>query len=329
MSRFIEKYWYTPSLLSYFFWPFSFCFQGIVYLRRIFLTLFRQKHVPVPLIVVGNLTVGGVGKTPLVIALVNACKAKGLNVGVVSRGYGAQIKQFPHCVSLKDTAKEVGDEPLLIARETKCPVIISPKRFKAAEYLVKHHGCNLIISDDGLQHYAMGRSLEIVVLDGLRGFGNGFSLPAGPLREGTKRLKHADFIIVNGPPTHFSLNSLPSYYSLTIHPGQITQISTEQIVTLDQLPKPLAAITGIGHPRRFFNTLDALNISHVPYSFPDHHSFQLKDLDVNEPAVIMTVKDAVKCQIFAKEHWYVLHSEAAVSEPFWEAFWLALDRIKP
>lgn len=310
----IDKLWYGKHPLRWFLWPFSWLYRGIVGIRRAYLTRFCQQQFPVPVIVVGNLTVGGVGKTPLVMALVRAFQEKGMRVGVVSRGYGALINKFPHDVRVGDTAEQVGDEPLLIARKCACPVVIAPARVDAIQYLLENYQSQIIISDDGLQHYKMGRAIEIAVIDGQRLFGNKLCLPAGPLREGLKRLKGVDFLVVNG-------GQWPGAYSMALIPGQLTQLCSGKKVPYDGLSAPVAAVAAIGNPERFFMTLSGLGVIFYPYIFPDHHHFSREDLILKEKSVVMTEKDAVKCQNFASENWFVLPVEAKLNDSFWQDLW--------
>lgn len=312
--RFIEKIWYEAHVLRWPLRPLSWVYQSIVFLRRNFLKRFCQSQFAVPVIVVGNLTVGGVGKTPLVMALVKAIQKRGLRVGVVSRGYGASIKQFPHEVDAAARAAEVGDEPLLLARNCACPVVIAPKRVDAVKYLLEKHQCQIIISDDGLQHYAMGRAIEIVVVDGSRFFGNKLCLPAGPLRERPSRLDDVDFIVVNA-------GQMPGAYAMELKAGPLRSLTTQEPVDLATLARPIAAIAGIGNPERFFKTLRDLSLTFRAYAFPDHYRFNAEDLKFKEKTVLMTEKDAVKCQPFAKENCFVLPVEAELSPAFWQAFW--------
>lgn len=314
MEWVLDKLWYGKHPLRWVLWPFSLVYRLITDFRRIYLSGFRQQHFPIPVIVVGNLTIGGVGKTPLVIALAKQFQDKGLRVGIVSRGYGASCSVFPHEVSLEDLASEVGDEPLLIAQKSGCPVVIAPKRVQAVQYLLAKHHSQIIISDDGLQHYAMGRSIEIVVIDGLRRLGNGLCLPAGPLRESARRLDQSDLIVVNeGESTGF--------YSMEMQPGNLIHLATGREVSLSALPTPVAAVAAIGHPQRFFTSLQNLGIAIIKYPFPDHYHFRSSDLLFNEKTVIMTEKDAVKCRAFAKDSWYFLPVEAKLSDAFWQALW--------
>lgn len=309
-----DKLWYEKHPLRWVLWPFSLIYQLVACLRCLWLKLFRQQQFAVPIIVVGNLTVGGVGKTPLVIALAQALSAKGLRVGIVSRGYGAGIKTFPYAVTSKDPSTLVGDEPSLIVKKTDCPLVIAPKRVEAVQYLLKNFQSQVIISDDGLQHHAMGRAIEIVVLDGVRGLGNGLCLPAGPLRESSRRLSTVDFLVVNG-------GEWPNAYKMTLNPGVLTQVGSTNTISPEQLIMPVAAVAGIGHPERFFTTLKNLSIHFKPYAFADHHAFIKTDLQFAEKNVVMTEKDAVKCQAFADPSWYFLPVEAQLSASFWQALW--------
>ena len=300
----LNQLWYGKHVLAWLLYPVALIYRLVVWIRRWFLQTFCQTVFDVPVIVVGNLTVGGVGKTPLVIALAKHLKARGFRVGIVSRGYGARIQQFPYHIQLDDNANAVGDEPLLLAQKTQVPVVIAPKRVEAVSYLLKHHAIDVVISDDGLQHYAMGRAIEIVVIDGKRGLGNTLCLPAGPLREPKHRMKKADFIVVNG-------GDWPNTYRMDFIPGPIYP---------NALPKgvSVAAIAGIGHPERFFDTLTNLGITYTPYRFSDHHQFVPSDLDVQEKVVLMTEKDAIKCHLFSNKPIYVLPVLADITDDFWE-----------
>ncbi|STX52217.1 tetraacyldisaccharide 4'-kinase [Legionella busanensis] len=320
MQRSLENFWYSQHPGRWLLWPLSYCYQKIADWRRAYLQSFKQQHSSVPVIVVGNLTVGGVGKTPLVIALTRALKDKGLKVGVVSRGYHATIKKFPYKVQPTDEASLVGDEPLLIAKKTGCPVVIAPKRSEAVSYLTKHYQSQIIISDDGLQHYKMARHMEIVVIDGTRGFGNGLCLPAGPLREHPKRLNKTDFLIVNE-------GSWADAYQMSMQPGQLINLVTGKVVDAAELNGSIAAVAAIGNPQRFYNTLANMGIKFTCYPFPDHHKFTKEELNSLNHIVIMTEKDAVKCQPFATNNWYFLPVEAKLSDAFWDAFW-SHDQVK-
>ena len=322
MYSMTDKLWYGKHPLRWLLWPLAIIYSLVVRLRRGFLLRFCQQQFPVPVVVIGNLTVGGVGKTPLVIALAKQMQAKGLRVGIVSRGYGAKSKYYPHEIGLEDSAELVGDEPLLIAKKTGCPVVISPKRVDAVHYLLDKHQSQIILSDDGLQHYAMGRAIEIVVIDGLRQLGNGLCLPAGPLREKPDRLRESDFIVVNGGG-----ESWPDAYPMSLQPGELTHLASGVFADIESLSSPVAAVAAIGHPQRFFTTLENMGITLKKYPFPDHHHFQKNELQFGEKTVVMTEKDAVKCQSFAADTWYFLPVEAKLSDSFWQALW-SHERLK-
>ncbi len=314
MSAFIENLWYGNHPLQWVLSPLSWIYRFLVAIRRWYLKQFCQMDYPVPLIVVGNLTVGGVGKTPLVIELAKRLEEKGLKVGIVSRGYGARINKFPYQIQLNDSAEMVGDEPLLLAQKTLCPVVISPKRSEAVYSLLKHHSCQIILSDDGLQHYRMGRTIEIAVIDGTRGLGNGLCLPAGPLREPAKRLMQVDFIVVNEGKWN-------NAYPMVLKPGKITQLSTGKTITPEAHNGRWEAIAAIGNPQRFYSTLSQLGIEFDTCSYPDHYQFKPHDFNQLKSCIIMTEKDAVKCRSFSSDNMYYLPVDAVLDDVFWNAFW--------
>ncbi len=303
-QRVVDKLWYEKHILSTCLLPAAFFYRAVVRLRRRILIACHQTRFDVPVVIVGNITVGGVGKTPLVIAMTEHFKAKALRVGIVSRGYGARIHKQPYEVQMHDAARDVGDEPLLLAQKTACPVVIAKKRVAAVQYLLEKHAVDVVISDDGLQHYKLGRAIEVAVVDAKRGFGNGQCLPAGPLREPKRRMQQVDLVVVNGA-------DWPAAYRMDLVPDAMSP---------SDLPpnQSVAALAGIGHPARFFDTLTKLGIKHQPYAFPDHHRFQSKDLDVAEDIVVMTEKDAVKCHQLSHKPIYVLPVRAKMQDDFWE-----------
>lgn len=315
MPVLIDKIWYGKHPLQWLLWPCSWVYQIIVRCRRWFLKTYCQISYPVPILVVGNLTVGGVGKTPLVIALAKHFQELGISVGIVSRGYKACIQDFPYQVGIQDHANQVGDEPLLLAQKTQCPVVIDPKRTRAVAYLLKHHQTQIILSDDGLQHYKMGRAIEVLVVDGMRGLGNGLCLPAGPLREPIARMKQVDFVVVNE-------GDFGNAFKMHLKPGKLINLGTKQEVDEKSFAQKAAAVAAIGNPERFYNTLNQLGIKFNAYSYPDHYQFSANDLNYQEPLIIMTEKDAVKCRTFTNANkLYCLPVEAIISEGFWDALW--------
>jgi len=304
----VNHYWYRQSLHPFFFFlvPFSWLFRVGVMLRRIFykLNIFKTNYFPVPVIVVGNLTTGGTGKTPFVIWLAQFLREQGYTPGIVSRGVGGKPQAKPYLVSATDDPREVGDETLVIVNRTHCPMVIGINRAQAVDYLLQHTDCNIVISDDGLQHYSLGRDIEIVIVDGIRYFGNEILLPAGPLREPIKRLDEVDFVIVNG-----SESKLSDAFIMTLEPKEFISLhhQSQKIDFIDFPRQAIHAMAGIGHPTRFFSLLSDAGFIVTPHVFPDHYHFKPHDLDFTESLpIIMTEKDAVKCLSFAFDGcWYV------------------------
>jgi tetraacyldisaccharide 4'-kinase len=311
IRRWLEARWYgakPPLVLR----PLGLLFACIVSARRwaFRVGLLSSAHPGVPVIVVGNVSVGGTGKTPLVLWLVQQLQAEGLRVGVVSRGHGAvRLQRAPRMVSAVDTADEVGDEALLLARRAECPVCVGVDRLAAARALAAE-GCQVIVADDGLQHYALGRDFEIAVVDGARGLGNGALLPAGPLREGARRLAEVDAVVLNGA----LLRSLPGpavgekTFSMTLQPRQFVRLGTgEGASATTWRGRSVHAVAGIGNPDRFFAALRSLGLDAVEHPFGDHHRFTPENLAFDdERDIVMTEKDAVKCSAFASGRmWYL------------------------
>lgn len=305
------KFWYHKSWQAIILWPLSMLFGLIIVIRRIFyrLGLFSSYRANVPVVIVGNLSVGGNGKTPMVIWLTQQLQECGLNVGIISRGYGSQSKTFPLLVTITSDPVLTGDEPLLMAKRTGAPVCISPNRQKAIELLQKNFSIDVIIADDGLQHYKLQRDIEIVVMDAERGFGNSFLLPAGPLREPQVRLKSVDFLLINGKSNHLS------QYIMRLIPKVAINLLTGEQRYLNEFER-VNAIAGIGNPQRFFSMLQGLNIQlEKQQSFSDHQAFTphlLAAFPQNIP-LFMTEKDAVKCQTFAQAHFWYVPVEAELS----------------
>lgn len=303
---FIDKLWYTPS---WYHWPIIFLLFPITLLfwvlsagrRLAFQTqLKKSTAVTAPVIVVGNISVGGNGKTPLVVYLAKRLRQEGYNPGVLSRGYGAQQASFPHSVTASCTAQQVGDEPVLMRQHINCPLVIDPIRARGATKLVDEHKCDVIICDDGLQHYALERDIEIAVMDGQRLTGNGCLLPAGPLREGKWRLQSVDFVVLNGGLAN------NGEYLMALESGRLVNVSNpNKSLSIHDLSLDVSAIAAIGNPQRFFTMLEQKQVKlKACISFVDHHKFNVKDIP--DGAVIMTEKDAVKCREFAhKDCWYL------------------------
>jgi len=211
----LERAWYKPCSWALALLPLSYLFRGVAAGRKAYLqSRYQAKPFAVPVVVVGNIAVGGTGKTPLIIRLVHSLQAEGIRPGIVSRGYGGQPSKLPRKVAADSSAQEFGDEPVLIAREANCPVVVDSDRVAAVQYLIDEFDVDVVLSDDGLQHYRMHRDLEIAVLDARRGLGNGQCLPAGPLREAPGRLDDVDFIVLNGAAESDS-PSLPASSSVS------------------------------------------------------------------------------------------------------------------
>ena len=313
--------WYTRAIWPLLLWPLSVLFRVTVALRKAALGAGRRgPPASKPVVVIGNISVGGTGKTPLLMALIEALGARGYRVGVISRGYGGRSPGYPRTVSKEDDAAEVGDEPLLIATACGCPVVVDPRRSRALGKLLAEHEVDVVLSDDGLQHYRLYRDLEIAVVDSVRLFGNRQCLPAGPLREPVKRLTEVEAIVVNGAlaePTP----ELEGAFPMRLQPSFLLNLLTGEQRHLQESPFPpggtIQAVAGIGHPQRFYQLLEQALGPVRAFSFPDHHQFSRQGLvsagvDLQQP-IVMTEKDGIKCRSFAEANWWVLH--VAVSVP--------------
>ena len=351
--RLIEKVWFNSHaakwLLVPLLLPLSALFWLLSSLRRLSFNLGLAKSVQLskPVIVVGNIGIGGNGKTPMVIYLIELTRSLGLTPGIISRGYGGQAPHYPYLVNAKSTALEAGDEPVLIQQRCQVPVAVGSDRIASAELLISQ-GCDIIISDDGLQHYRLARDIELIIVDGKRLFGNGLLLPAGPLREGLWRLASSDLVIYNGKTASkkVNANSVPNSSFSTSHkpssnldkPLQMALTAKElcnlysgeriELTDFVKLNSSVNAIAGIGAPQRFFDTLKTHNFVMVnQQSFVDHHSFTLADFDRFDDNIplLMTEKDAVKCRGFCKKNWWFLPVDATFNQSEQQ---LITDKIK-
>ncbi len=313
-SSFLVAAWYSNTMWVKALTPLSYLYQVLASVRRNWLTKRPVWKSPVPLIVVGNIAVGGTGKSPLVIGIVQYLKELGLRPGVVSRGYGGKSNHYPKEVTSTTSASIVGDEPLMIYKRTGVPVVVGPDRVSATRQLLAHHDCDLVVSDDGLQHYALGRDVEIAVIDGARGLGNGLCLPAGPLREPASRLAEVDLVVINGEDSVLRLAGATNSLTMQLKPIRLVNMLSGKGQPVDLLEgKTVHAVAGISHPERFFKTLGSLGIVVIPHEFPDHHTFTIDDVsfDDNMP-VLMTEKDAVKIERlgFSEDLYWYLEVEA-------------------
>lgn len=321
----VEKRWYgTPGVLRLLS-PLESLFAALAKKRRKSQTDQAVK-VSAPVIVVGNISVGGTGKTPVITALVKLLQKSGYKPGVISRGYGRNSTKSCLLVSSSVVAQECGDEPALIYQQTGCPVVVDEDRVKAAQFLLNTQACDIILTDDGLQHYRLQRDIEIAVVDGGRLFGNEHLLPVGPLREAKSRLNEVDWVLVNVPS---SIENLPpleiktEQYQVYIQPVSISHVKTGRRLPIGHLKEmeDLQAMVGLGNPEKFFATLDALDLTYTKHVFPDHHNYIESEFTLFEGrSVIMTDKDAVKCDGFASDTMYSLNVELALPHEFSEAF---------
>ncbi|WML90307.1 tetraacyldisaccharide 4'-kinase [Thiothrix lacustris] len=295
LERWVLNVWYGNDRFGkYLLLPLTGVFCVLVALNRWRHKRQQVKH-PVPVVVVGNISVGGTGKTPLVIWLVERLREAGFKPGVVSRGY-------------KKDADSLGDEPLLIIQRTNVPLAIGKDRNQAIATLLHEHACDIIIADDGLQHYRMGRDVEICVVDGQRRFGNGFCLPSGPLREPVSRLASCDFVVTNGE-------------NMTMHGDTLVNLVTDSHQFLQALSgQTVHVVTGIGNPQRFINTLEQAGLQVLAHLYPDHHAFTGAEIRFDDALpILMTEKDAVKCRQYAVQNVWYLPIEAVLDERLAEA----------
>jgi tetraacyldisaccharide 4'-kinase len=304
--HFLDRHWQRLTPVSIALYPLSLVFRFAVLLRRGAYSagLFSSRRVRVPVIVVGNITVGGTGKTPLVLWLARFLAECGMKPAIVSRGYGANL-DVPRAVTPASDPANCGDEPVLLAQRCLCPVWVGRDRAAVCEALLKAHpGCDVLLSDDGLQHYSLARDLEIAVVDGIRGNGNGFMLPAGPLREPVSRLRSVDAVVVNGEQANVQG---PNVFGMKLEGREF-----HNLLNPDHIVGPayfrsrrVRAVAGIGNPDRFFSHLQALGLRFDAQPFADHHRYTPSDLAGTDfDDIVMTEKDAVKCAPFAAEtHW--------------------------
>ncbi|KAA0875340.1 tetraacyldisaccharide 4'-kinase [Nitrincola tapanii] len=319
----IESAWYQKSTWLKCLRPLSSLYQSIVVRRRRTWLAHpeRRWQAPVPVVLVGNITLGGTGKTPVVLALIDFLRQQGWRPGVISRGYKAKPPHFPFRVQPDSRPEASGDEPLLIVQTTQVPLVIDPDRPAAARHLLAEAEVDILISDDGMQHYALDRDIEIAVIDGQRGLGNARCLPEGPLREPAERLKSVDFCLING----VSADPWPGSFTLQLKPSAFYHLQTGARVELAHWCQhygrgPLLALAGIGNPERFFQTLKALGLAFQTRIFADHHPFQADDLQrEKEMTLVMTAKDAIKCREFADPNVWYLAVEAELPDEFLSA----------
>ncbi len=313
ISHQLQQSWYDKSGLTLLLRPLSWLFIFISIIRRYFYRIGFAKatKLSVPTIIIGNLTVGGTGKTPLVIWLANYLKELGYKPGILSRGYNGKANSWPQQVRPDADPYIVGDEAVVISRRTNCPMAVGPDRVAAGEALLKYSDCDIVISDDGLQHYSLKRDIEVLVIDGIRRFGNGYCLPAGPLRECVTRKDEVDCKVTNGVAAQ-------GEYAMSYTGLNIVNLNSQETRPLSELAEnTIKAVAGIGNPDRFFNFLRAQGLRLETKAFPDHylyHEDSIKEDD--DTIVLMTEKDAVKCQRFAKSNWWYVPINVTLPNEF-------------
>jgi tetraacyldisaccharide 4'-kinase len=308
--------WYNAHPIRWILAPLSGVYRLVMQIRKYCYQqdVFTRYKATAPVIIVGNITAGGTGKTPFVIWLCQQFKQAGYRPGVISRGYGGNYTQKLMEVTLESDPRMTGDEPVVISSATQCPVIVSADRKASCEALVTHHGCNIIISDDGLQHYRLQRDVEIVIVDGKRLFGNEYCLPAGPLREPLTRLEDVDFTVFNAGHDH--------PLSMHLKHSELVQLTdhTNRIKVDGFAGQTVHAVAGIGNPHRFFEQLRSAGLTVIEHAFADHHDFQKSDLEFNDQKpIIMTEKDAVKCRSFSDDRCWYVATETIVTDHLFDS----------
>ncbi len=313
MGNTLQRLWYTDKRPLAWLMPLAWLYARVVNRRRqAYLRGRRAVHrSPLPVLVVGNITVGGTGKSPLTAWLVGHLRSRGWRPVILSRGYGAKPDHYPCLVGPDSDPADCGDEPVMLAQQTGAHVLVDPRRARAASYAESRDLGDVLVCDDGLQHYALARTVEFCIFDGARGIGNGALMPVGPLREPPERAKEVDFCLTTGEPSH------PSFHTgvLAGHPFspvRLVPTTLRNLATGERRPlewlrdRVVNAVAGIGNPTRFFDTLDALGARVIPQPFDDHHRFRAGDLDFPHGPVVMTAKDGVKCHAITGDDVWVL-----------------------
>ncbi|THB74090.1 MAG: tetraacyldisaccharide 4'-kinase [Gammaproteobacteria bacterium] len=326
MKQWLLKKWSSRNWLTILLLPVSLLYRFVILKKRsAFLTNPPIKH-PIPIVIVGNIYVGGTGKTPIVVHIVNLLKKRGYNPAVISRGYGVKV-DIPKEVGNGSSTKQVGDEPMLIYNNCNVPIVVGPDRNASVEYILQKCDCDIIISDDGLQHYALNRDIEIVVFDGQKGLGNGFLLPAGPLREPFDRINRADFTLINGNSSYLKGTSffLEIEHAVNMVCGETVDL--KQFSIKAGIGK-VHAVAGIGNPERFFAQLEQFGLEVIRHEYDDHYPYSEHNLDfVDGYPVVMTEKDAVKCMKFAKDDWWMIPASVRFSGDFESQFLAKVKQV--
>lgn len=331
MTSLVDRLWYGKGRPLFLLTPLSWLYRAVAHARRRKAMKAHGHKLPAPVVVVGNITAGGTGKSPLTAWLVHILQAAGWRPVVLSRGYGGNSADYPLLVTEDTLPSLAGDEPVMLAQATGAPVIVDPDRRRGAAYALDNALGDVLISDDGLQHYRLPRDIEFSVFDGSRGIGNGALIPVGPLREPVSRLEMVDFVIVNGaasaddegrvPPEALSGITHTHMYAMELQPTRLVNLKTGEVRAPESLRgQKVRSIAGIGNPTRFFDTLKGLGAKQIAVPFPDHHRFRPEDLGAEtDHMLVMTAKDGVKCRSFAPDNAWVLYVEARLPEAFAES----------
>lgn len=326
MTARVDRLWYGKGRPLWLLYPLAWLYRFVAEHRRRAAWQAKDSPIPVPVVVVGNITAGGTGKSPLTAMLARLLKREGWRPVILTRGYGGKSDHYPLQV-LADTAASVaGDEPVMLSAQADCPVVVDPDRRQGALWALEQDLGNIMLCDDGLQHYRLPRDIELAVFDGQRGLGNGALIPVGPLRELPERLESVDFVITNGG--WLTDVEHPQQYTMTLEPTSIRHLATGRTVPLAEInQKSVLAVAGIGNPARFFDTLRNLGATVTERPLPDHHQFRSQDLQCEhaDQWLVMTAKDAVKCRDMAPENAWVLEVEAQLPETFEKAFMATID----
>ncbi len=338
LQRLLENIWYQQGKGKWFLLPLTLFYCGLHSFQRWKLTRRRSK-ITLPVIVVGNISIGGTGKTPTVIYLAKLLLKGGYKPAIITRGYGGKATQWPQEVTPLSSPAKVGDEAVLLAKRSKVPVIAGADRSVDIQYLRSRYDCDVILSDDGLQHYCLHRDIEIVLIDAKRQLGNGWCIPAGPLRENSCRLKKVDFVLFNqafnennAKKNRFAVQQkLDSLFSMRLSGNVLHSLSTKKkpLPLQDLKGQTVHAVTGIGNPSQFYDVLEKSGLKLIKHSFSDHHSFKEKELYFNDnKIIIMTEKDAVKCHQFKIDNCWYLPVEAQIESEFDRLLMDKLKRLK-
>ncbi len=330
----IDRVWYGQGKPLAVLAPLAWLYRVVSESKRRKAWQARNEALPIPVVVVGNITAGGTGKSPLTARLVQRMQQAGWRPVILSRGYGGKSDHYPLLVTASTAVTASGDEPLMLALATGCPVVVDPDRCRGAHWALEQNLGDVLICDDGLQHYRLPRDIELAVFDARRGVGNGALIPVGPLREPTSRLATVDFVILNGaefPQPGQSMDEFaniehPDIHAMALRPSAVVNLNSGETLAPDALKgQSVRAVAGIGNPVRFFDTLRALGAEVQEVALADHHRFRPEDLGSSPGEwLVMTAKDAVKCREFAPENAWVLTVEACLSEPFEQRF---LERL--